>query len=584
MSSLVTDVVILCWSTPAKSDRCAHKIARFLGAEATLVSLSPATLGDARSIRNLVPKCTCLIVDAETLAKAADAMRTGVGGLSSLTNDVAEHVFTYGFQPTDRHGAVLRHVSSSALLGVHKLDADAKFRIAEGHREWCGPFSGLSLGGVDATRESCFLEGPGGQVRDTMIRAGDEPFFVRIARGGSQLFFSASGELADLDDNVPRPARPLSWFSRLIPLMMFLRGALGDRLWHNDSPQACFIIDDPLLTARYGFLEYRRLVEVMHRQKFSTSIAFIPWNYRRSTHEVAALLSSNQQRVPSLCVHGCDHTDAEFETHDFDSLRGRAQTALERMRAHGRLSGVPFDDVMVFPRGRFSAEAVAALKASGYLATVNGDAWPAHMRHTLRDLLAVAVTRFADFPLFGRRYPRDLAEFAFDLFAGKPVLAAEHHGYFRDGYGALSAFVERLNGLDPRLEWTNLATICSRACLTRTAPGVDGGDIHVQFYASRFSVQNNRTHAQRYTLFRRHAADAPLPSVTVNGRECGCEREDDRVRIVLSLDGGHVADIRVVSDGTDCVGTPWRATSIVGAAAAVCQAPRCSALKAAWLV
>jgi hypothetical protein len=562
MPGLITDVVVLCWSAPASSDRSAHKIATFLGSEPTLVSLNPTALGDIASIRQLVPKCSCLVVDAETLAKAADVMRTGVDGLSGLTTDVAGHVFIYGFLPTERHHAVLRYLSSSRLIGVHQADVSANFRLAESR--WCGSFSGLSLRGASPIPENCFLEGPGTEVRDTLIRVGGEPFFIRTSRGGSELFFSASGELADLDQKVSRPVRPLSWFSRLIPLMMFLRGALGDRVWHNDHPRACFIIDDPLLKKRYGFLEYKRLVEAMRREKFSTSIAFIPWNYRRSTPDVAALLSSNQQGGPSLCVHGCDHIDAEFETTDFDSLRGRAQTALERMRAHRRLSGVPFDDVMVFPRGRFSAEAVAALKASGYLATVNGDVWPGNMRHTLtlRDLLEVAVTRFSDFPLFSRRYPRDIAEFAFDLFVGKPVLAVEHHGYFRDGYGALAAFVEQLHALEPRLEWTNLSTICSRACLTRTAPG---GEIHVQFYASRFSMQNNGAYAQRYTLVKRCPPDARLPIVTVNGRECGCEREDDRLIISLSLESGQTADIRLVSEGAGGVGTPWRPTNIQNA-------------------
>src|SRR6185436_12097790 len=126
--------------------------------------------------------------------------------------------------------------------------------------------------------------------------------------------------------------------------------------------------------------------------------------------------------LPFLCVHGCDHTDAEFATQDAASLHGKAKLALERMRKHQRFSGVRFDEVMVFPQGRFSVEAVKALKAAGYLASVNGDVVPAGApepdRMTLRDLLDVAVTRFADFPLFGRRYPRDLTDLALDLFLG----------------------------------------------------------------------------------------------------------------------------------------------------------------------
>jgi len=349
----------------------------------------------------------------------------------------------------------------------------------------------------------------------------------------------------------------LSWFSRLVPLMMFLRGALGNRVWHNDNPRACFIIDDPLMkNDRYGFLEYPRLVQSMRRQKFSTSIAFIPWNYRRSSHDVTTFVSSRHD-VLSLCVHGCDHTGGEFAVTDIVSLRTKAQTALERMEIHRRTSGVPFDAVMVFPQGLFSAEAIAALKASGYLAAVNSDVFPSTEPESLRlgELLDVAITKCDDFPLFGRRYPRDLAEFAFDLFMGKPALAVEHHGYFRHGYTALESFVERLNTLDERLQWSSLGTICSRASLTRA--GADG-QVQVRFYTSRFSLTNRETTTHDYCLMRQQTADEPAPSVTIDGRPWHAQQADDRLRVRLTLHPGQTAEIRVSSDDAGSTAPRWR--------------------------
>src|SRR5437870_5172043 len=225
MYSLTSEVVVLSWNTPATSDRSAHKIAAFLGAEATFICLTTAVLRDGASIGKLVPRCTCLIVDVETLAKAADAMQTGVSGLRSLTCS-AEYVFIYGFQPTGRHAAILRTLSSGGLLGVQPLSCtNVKFHVAEGHRKWCGQISGVSLGAVEPMRENSFLEGTELRRQDVMIWAGDKPFFVRSDKGGSLVFFLACGELADLEEKVRREARVLSWFSRLVPLMMFLRGA-----------------------------------------------------------------------------------------------------------------------------------------------------------------------------------------------------------------------------------------------------------------------------------------------------------------------------------------------------------------------
>jgi biofilm PGA synthesis N-glycosyltransferase PgaC len=554
MPQLSNRVVVLSWNTPTTSDRSACKIAAFLGAETKFISLTAAALWDGASLGKLVPRCSCLIVDAETLAKVADA----VGEVSDLA-DVATHIFIFGFQPTDRHHAVLRALSAGGLVRVQPLaDGYAEFRIAGSHREWCGPFSGLSFGGVDPSREQSFLQGTNTRQQDVIIQAGDEPFFVRVSNGSSQVFFLACGELADLDEKVRRDCRLLAWFSRLVPLMMFLRGALGNRIWHNDHPRACFIIDDPLLKDRYGFLQHGKLLEIMGQRRFSASIGFIPWNYRRSSKETAALVALNSGPL-FLSIHGCDHTSGEFTGTDLKSLCGKAQLALERMQAHQSLYGVPFDDVMTFPQGLFSAEAVTALKTSGYMAAVNTDLFPSSKLETLalRDLIDVAVTAFDDFPIFGRRYPNDLAEFAFDLFMGKPAFAVEHHHYFRDGYAPLETFVEQLNRLEGRLEWTSLGTACSRASLTRLA---EDGDLHVQFYTNRFSLTNTETHTQDYVLLLRRTPDGKLPLVSINGRKWVCERQGGQMKIRVSLDAGQTANIRVLPEGPHFIGTPWKGT------------------------
>lgn len=545
MPACNAEVVILCWTDPTASDLRAHKIVGFLGINATIVSVANVATNSGSWVSTDMPKCTCLIADVETLAKAADVMHSGGDGLRALML-VAEHIFVYGFQPTVRHNRIAQLLSSEWLLGVQThSESMVEFDVAEDHREWTAQFSGLKVGSVDSRKETFFVQGGQQQGHRVIIRAGGKPFFVRTALGASMIFLVASNELADLDQKVRREVNNLIWFSRLMPLMMFLRGALRDRVWHNCEPRACFIIDDPLLKKRYGFLDYKALVEIMRRQKFSMCLAFIPWNYRRSKKEVAELFSSN---FGNLCVHGCDHTKAEFAITRFESLRQKSRLALERMRAHQQLCGAPFDNVMVFPQGLFSIEAVAALGASDFLAAINTDLCPSTAPEalTLRNLLEVAVTKFSDFPLFSRRYPTDLAGFALDLFIGKPVLVVEHHGYFRNGYAPLETFVARLNALERQLEWTNLGTICSRACLTRT--GTDG-EIYVRFYTKQFRLTNEGAQPQRYILLHRQAHGAPLPSISVDGCRWNCEREGDDVKIPLLLNGGQSAHVMVWCDG-----------------------------------
>src|SRR3989442_8096419 len=218
-----SDVVVLCWNAPADSDRNAHKIAVFLGAEATFVCLNTAALGDASALPKLVPRCTCLIVDATTLVKVADWTQSGVSGLHSLTS-LAKHVFIYGFQPTDRHGAVLQALTSGGFLGIQPLgNTSARFQVADGHRELCGQLSGLSLGAVDATRENCFVEGNEEERHDVIIRAGDKPFFVRSDNGGAQLFFFGFCRIGDFEDEKLPVKTVFSWiFTQLPHLLVFL--------------------------------------------------------------------------------------------------------------------------------------------------------------------------------------------------------------------------------------------------------------------------------------------------------------------------------------------------------------------------
>jgi hypothetical protein len=556
-NSSTTDVIVFSCNTPGESDRRAQKIAAFLGASVQLFSVTDSNLEKNVSCRTIVPRCSCLIVEAETLARIADRMPAGVNDLSALLES-AEHIFIYGFQPNERHDAVLQTLSSKGLLGARlSPDADAELDVARDHQEWCFQFAGLSVGPADPSRENVFVEGDVVSELASLIRIGGQPFFVRVGSGRQKLFFLAGGELADMDEKVTRQSSSLRWFCGLVPLMMFLRGALKDRVWHNDHPRACFIIDDPLLKSRHGFLQYKRLVESLRHRKFTACIAFIPWNYRRSNKKVAELFSSNRNAA-FLCVHGCDHTGAEFESRDADLLRGKAQLALNRMREHQQISGVPFDEIMVFPQGLFSAEAIQALKAAGYRAAVNTELSPSTLSETLsiRDLLDVAVTRFADFPIFGRRYPKNLAEFAFDLFMGKPALVVEHHGYFKDGYEPLETFVGRLNALDDRIEWTNLGTVCSHACLMRTA---DSGEVCVRFYADRFYLKNSSDRKRKYILQHSRRSTDMLPQVNVNGCQSTCEQEgDDNFRFTFSLEPGQTADIEILSGDSHSGGLPWK--------------------------
>jgi hypothetical protein len=540
-----TAQVIVFHGEPATADR-ALKIAAFLGADVRVAAAA-----------SQVSQCTCLLTDAESLAQAVDGMPSPDSTLRHLFG-LAEHVCIFGWQPTERHAAILRVISSGGLTGIQpQSEMQGAFHMAADHRRWTGQLAGLRVRAAAGSGESVFIEGKPESEQSVIIRLGAAPFFVRSKYAEAHVYFLAASELADLDQRVGGEANTLNWFSRVVPVLMFLRGVLGDRVWHNDRPQACFIIDDPLLRRRYGHFGYEQMMEAMRHQAFTACIAFIPWNYRRSRKAVARLL--NSRSMFSLCVHGCDHTGGEFGSRDVELLRGKSQMALDRMHAHSRVYGVPFDDVMVFPQGCFSAEALNALNGAGYLAAINSSVHPSTTTEDLqlRDLLSVAVTRFSNFPLFGRHYPKDLAEFALDLFLGKQVLLVEHHGYFRNGYGELQDFIRRLNALDERLEWTSPGTLCSRACVMKMA-GEHG--IDVQFYTRRFCLRNEERQVRRYTVRRRQDGEDPTLSVIVNGSLVHHRLQGDNLEFEVWLQPGQTAEIELRSEQRTSARVPYKPT------------------------
>ncbi len=221
---------------------------------------------------------------------------------------------------------------------------------------------------------------------------------------------------------------------------------------------ACLIIDDALLTPQYGCLDYEKLLEEMKTHNFFTEIAFIPWNYKRSEAKTVQLFAENPNYY-AMCVHGCNHMGNEFGGGDYNALKSLSATALWRMEQHKKLTGLPYDPVIVFPRGRFSSVAMQALKDQGYFAafnsrlqTTDGDDVPAI------EYQRPATTIYRDFPLFLRRYPKDKSYFVQDLSSGRPIIIVEHHGAFRNGYKTVTDLVDWINGLG-NIRWTSLLNI-----------------------------------------------------------------------------------------------------------------------------
>jgi len=509
------------------------RLAEFFGIECRMVRIDGAgNLGKFLSHWENPP---CIMTSARSLAVLFQE--------DAISPNIAAHlfervpfVFVYGITPGAQETYAVRHLTDRVISSVVSFDRSEHFyQVGTTERDITNEFSGLAFGPIDQDIDfGLVLDQP--QTRfSTFVSINNLPFFAALKKQTSCIFFLACRDIADLESQTNGSLSAHKYFSRIIPALMFLRHVFQEQIWHNPSPCANFIIDDPLLRKSYGFLNYSRLSEEMDRVEFTTTIAFIPWNYRRTRASTARLIKERSDRF-SICVHGCDHTAGEFATTEVKQLNTQTRLATQRMRAHEQRTGVPYTEVMVFPQGRFSTTSLGLLKSHNYLAAVNSTVIPEDLGEehslTVADLLVPAISKYSGFPLFMRRYPREVADFALDLFLGKPVLLVEHHNYFKNGYDIIREFITQINALSKKLQWTTLGELLNNTYLQKK---LSQDTFECKIFTNRQVIHNPEPIERQYIITKYEDNEIPIKRVSVDGRQYPYTIEDNHFRLYIDL-------------------------------------------------
>lgn len=498
---------------PAPDDAYLKQLIAFLGLNCMTVDTSALD----SELDRAVDQNLCILANAATI----DAWRQNFPDPAIALNFLcqkAAFLFVYGFAPETSPVHVATSLSGGAIEDVRRLTrTDLRYEVGSSHPEITREFSGLSFGCVQNTIDSCFVCSANSRSMVPLVTIDGMPFWVVAQKNRCKAFLLACSAIADIQEQV-NDMDAARYFSRLLPAAMFLRMAFKKRCWHSKHSFGNFIIDDPPLKRSYGYLNYRDLMSKMDTCGFASTIAFIPWNYRRTDSEVTQLFRERPDRL-SLCVHGCDHTTGEFSSTDLALLNSRVQLASARMNSLHRQNGLPYSKTMVFPQGRFSTAALTALKSNNYLAAINSSASPdagsgANGSLTVADFLEPAITRHGGVAVFLRRYPGRLEQFAFDLFFGKPLLVVEHHGYMKDGGARLAEFISRLNSF-ARLEWSGLHEIMTKSHIECEV----SDEITVCRLNTNYHVIENHAERERtFIVTKFEAGDVPIHNVQVNGQ------------------------------------------------------------------
>jgi hypothetical protein len=469
----------------------------------------------------------------ENCERRAETMR--------LWRTCVHSTFVYAGQDSGALRDLVRRVTvDEAAAVLPGADHTAQWSVSGALPEFCGPMSGLSVSGRVGERGAEFAS----SAVDRIISRNGSAAFFKVACHGVPVFLSVTSEIVDID----RPIAALNFdvrdhFLSAVPIVLYIKWAFAGICWGSPESNACLIIDDPLLKPKYGFLSFSDLLDVMRRYDFSTNIAFIPWNWRRSSSKVVRLFEENPERY-SLSIHGCDHTGSEFGTRDADLLAWKVKRASERMSWHETRTGVHHNNIMVFPNGVFSDAAMVVLKRADFIAAVNTDVISADPQPPVirtSDVWDVAVMNYHHFPIFTRRYPsQDVENFAFDILLGKPCLVVIHHDFCRDRYEHLAEFIQRLNALNCRLAWGSLGDVIRGACRQRER---SEGVVEVEMYASELILCNHFQQRRRFAIRKRECEPSAVKEILVDSQQVPWESDRGELRFHFDLNPGQRANV-----------------------------------------
>lgn len=516
-------------------------LAEFLGIRCESRALSG---GFAAGDTGAIHAGDCLCIHPDVVQAWCTYTGRPVADVSVLVEGYSQ-LLVYGLRAGAFDCALVQALSGGHLESIEPVNDGSPYTCSKDAREFCGSFAGLSFGHADLTNDHVFASKGAPCLVEPQVLIDDKPFVVLIREKGVNAVFVAGEELADLDMAVGDT--PLTeCFSRFVPYAMALRYLAGDACWRPVQALAAVVIDDPLLRAKYGFLNFRALLEMTKKHNFHAAIGFIPHNFRRSSRRVVRLFLENPERL-SICFHGNDHTQGEFASLDGRFLNLLLRVATKRMGLHQKRTGLACDPVMVFPQGKFSAEAMRVLQLHNFYAAVNTTPHPVHnpTSLTLRELAQPAVLRYGRFPLFLRK-PVDKIrseDIAFNVFFGRPVLIVEHHQDFEDEEKLIS-LVKEINSIIPAMQWTSLAAITSQSLLYRRAPD---GLQEFRAYAWTVKIPIDASAERCCSVEWRVSMDpAVIAGVGANGRPCSFEHTEGSLRTTIGLPASQSVTLAVI--------------------------------------
>lgn len=525
---------------PGSREICLGRILEFFGIPFESCCLSELENTGTESVRKTVEYAIIAPIDV-----LDELLKLGNDGFVHLKSAAAVYLYATDDIPSCKKALLsLPGIQGGALKSL--LSDSVHLSVSSDFPDLTGPMTGIQVSTKPGQHDFVFTPEDNAQFTPIISADDGSVFFVsRIEE--TPCFISTSSQMIDLDAPLTQGYYDVKpHFCSAVPLIMFLKYLFADVIWQPTEHGACLIIDDPLLKSRYGHCDFRKQLDLMKRHGFTMDIAFIPWNWRRTSNNEAAFFRREMNHF-SVSIHGCDHIAAEFGDMDTGDLTDRARWAQMRMYRHQERTGLRHDPIMVFPQGVFSATCPDVLKRTGYIAAVNTEVMPvgySEIKTRIRDVWDVAITRYGSFPIFTRRYAHHgLENFAFDLLLGKPCLVVAHHAFFKNGGQAVIELVESLSSLNCKLQWRPLGEVLRRACRQRAS---GDGSHEYWMYCQELSIKNIGSDAALYNVRKKEEDPALISRVEEAKGEVEWNVCDGHIEFSASIPGGEERLFKVI--------------------------------------
>src|SRR4030095_5479305 len=281
----------------------------------------------------------CLLISWSALAQLADSVAGRRYSLDRVLQSF-DKVCVHTFDPTVVTPELLLQLTGSARARIVPCSTGAsKYRVSASHRQITGPFSGLESTPTQPDVDFTLGLEASSRIVDSLISIEGNGLLTRISGGPTELFLISSSRVLDINLPCLVNIDVRGDFSSLIPILLFLRYACADSGWQPKANFANWMVDDALLQPRYGFLKLRELARAVQDLGTAATVAFIPWNYRRSNREIISLFARGFPAL-AVCVHGCSHIGAEFGIPDASHLPQLSLLSRTRRGAPKAITGL----------------------------------------------------------------------------------------------------------------------------------------------------------------------------------------------------------------------------------------------------